>query len=211
MLIFFDVDTQNDFMNKDGALYVPGAEDIKPNLNRLTVGAIENDIPLFGSVDAHSENDPEFKVFPRHCVKDTKGFEKIPIIGVSYITDEIPYYSVPSNPEDDSYAGMVCLGLPILIEKQTIDVFSNPHTENILKLKEVTEAVVYGVATDYCVKAAVLGMLKRGIKVKVVVDAIAAVNVKPTDNFDAIKEMLDAGAEFVDTDYILKEIQRETE
>ena len=53
MRIFYDVDTQMDFMNKDGALYVPNAELIKPRLELLTNFAINNRILRIGSVDQH--------------------------------------------------------------------------------------------------------------------------------------------------------------
>ena len=68
-LVFFDVDTQNDFLYVAGALYVPGAESIVPRvaaLNRYAAGA---GIPLISTVDAHTENDPEFRDWPPHCVR----------------------------------------------------------------------------------------------------------------------------------------------
>ena len=47
MRIFYEVDIQNDFMNKNGALYVPGAELIKPNIKILTNYAREKNIPVW--------------------------------------------------------------------------------------------------------------------------------------------------------------------
>ena len=61
--------------------------------------------------------------------------------------------------------------------------------------------VVYGVATDYCVKAAVLGLLKRGQAVLLVEDAVAA--VAPQSGAAALEAMHTCGAELVTTDYIL--------
>ena len=51
--IFFNIDTQKDFMNKDGALYVPNAESIKDNLKKLTSFAVNNKIRIFNSMDTH--------------------------------------------------------------------------------------------------------------------------------------------------------------
>lgn len=181
MKIFFDVDTQKDFMNKDGALYVPGAEDIKSNLSKLTQHALNNAIPLFGTLDYHTPDDPEFKIFPPHCVQGTEGAKRIKETAV---------------------------GVPLLFQKATIDVFhigdGNRHIRGALK-GVVTEAVVYGVATDYCVKAAVLGLLKLGIKVQVVEDAIAGVDLNKGDVANAIKEMKEAGAIFIKTEEIVNE------
>ena len=65
----------------------------------------------------------------------------------------------------------------------------------------MTKAVVYGVATDYCVKAAVIGMQQRGIQCYVVEDAIAGVS--PDSTKEAIWKMLEAGAKFVKTEDVL--------
>ena len=53
MRIFYDVDTQNDFMNSSGALYVPGAEEIKENLRELAGYAVNKGMPVIASVDRH--------------------------------------------------------------------------------------------------------------------------------------------------------------
>ena len=99
MKIFYDIDTQNDFMNKNGALYVPGAEEIKPNIRALTAYARKNNMQLVGSVDAHPENDPEFEVFPPHCIKNTKGQEKIIPTKTGEIYFEKQHYDVFTNPK----------------------------------------------------------------------------------------------------------------
>lgn len=182
--IFFDVDTQKDFMNKDGKLYVQNAESIKPNLKKLTKFALDNKITVLASMDTHYGTD-EYKdietelkrnggIFPDHCMKGSEGQTSI---------DET---KGESN--------------VVIIQKQAYDVFSSPETKIVLK--GIKEAVVYGVATDYCVKAAVLGMLKMNIKVTVVEDAIMGVDEKTTN--DAIKEMKENGAVFKRTDEVIK-------
>jgi len=175
MKIFYDVDTQNDFMNRDGALYVPDAENIIGNVTTLTNYARKNGIDVFGSLDAHTKDDPEFKIFPPHCVVGTKGQEKI----------------IPATHGE------------IYFEKQHYDVFTNPLVEVNFREDGVTEAVVYGVATDFCVKAAVLGMQKRNIQTYVVEDAIRG--VFPDKTKAALEEMANAGAKFVTTKQILED------
>src|SRR5580658_865687 len=65
--VFFDIDTQIDFVYPAGALYVPGAEYILP-----LVGELNRHAPvLISTMDAHSEDDPEFQIFPPHCVVGT--------------------------------------------------------------------------------------------------------------------------------------------
>jgi nicotinamidase/pyrazinamidase len=161
-------------MNKNGAFYVPDAELIKPNLKLLTDFALARSIPIIGSLDAHTENDPEFKIFPRHCVKGTAGQRKIP----------------------------ETRGRGKYFEKQSCDVFTNPEFEAYIRYQGVKEAVVYGVATDFCVKAAVLGMQQRGIECYVVEDAIKG--VFPESTKKALEEMARAGAKLVTTKQVLE-------
>ena len=174
MKIFYDVDTQNDFMLSQGGLYVPEAEDIVNNLTFLTNYARRNGLPIFGSVDAHANNDPEFKVFPPHCVLGTWGQEKV----------------VPERLGETYF------------QKQHYDVFTNPDVEKTLRDADVTEAVVYGVATDICVRAAVLGMQQRNVQCYVVEDAIKGVFADKTKT--ALEEMAKAGAKFVTTKEVLE-------
>ena len=70
--VFFDIDTQIDFMYPAGALYVPGAETILPLISRLNHAA-----PLvISTMCAHAEDDPEFLIYPHHCVRGTLGQNK---------------------------------------------------------------------------------------------------------------------------------------
>ncbi len=74
--VFFDVDTQIDFLYPAGALYVPGAEKIVEQIAALNRFAGAHGIPLVSTMDAHSEDDPEFKTWPPHCVVATTSQQK---------------------------------------------------------------------------------------------------------------------------------------
>ena len=76
-MIFFDIDTQRDFMDADGALYVKGAEAIRGNIERLLRVAGERGILTISSRCAHEPGDAEFAVFPPHCLEGTRGAERI--------------------------------------------------------------------------------------------------------------------------------------
>jgi len=224
MKIFYDVDTQHDFMDKDGALYIPGAEDIKDSISKLSNYAWDNSIPVIGSVDKHfgteeyKHREGEMKKwggpFPDHCMAGTKGQEKIeqtkrfwhPNEKEMELSTYIPHdLEEKINKEQIKSAIALATHYPyegIFFEKQSYDVFSNPAFEAFLKKADVTEAVVYGVATDYCVKAAVLGMQKRGIQCYVVEDAIAAVT--PETGKSALEEMVKSGAKLITTEEVLQ-------
>lgn len=148
--VFVDVDTQIDFLFPAGALYVRGAERLLPAIARLNRYAVEHSMPLISTADAHSENDPEFRDWPPHCVAGTTGQLK---------------------------PGETLVGMgQTIVEKQALDVFTNPEFPALLERLHADRYVVYGVATDYCVRCAVTGLLNTGKAVTLVTDAIAAVN-----------------------------------
>src|SRR5262247_2720448 len=76
-MIFFDVDTQRDFMESTGALYVPGAEAIRPNIERLLREAGARKVTTVSSRCAHEPDDPEFEMFPPHCIDGSPGAERV--------------------------------------------------------------------------------------------------------------------------------------
>lgn len=217
--IFWDVDTENDFMNKDGALYVPEAEKIKENLSSLTDYALNKLIPVIGSVDRHFGTE-EYKQreaelsrwggpFPDHCMDGTPG--QVKIIETNFeCRDSCTVYleNRLDNTLDEKHLGHALIEMRdyqtelILIEKQHNDVFTNPNTAELLKRANVKEAVVYGVAVDYCVKAAVLGMQKRGIQTYLVIDAVKGITPETTRT--ALEEMFAAGCKRVTTRDVLE-------
>ena len=194
-IIFWDVDTQADFMLPGGKLYVPGAEKLIPNLNRLTEQARKGRVFLVSDACVHAPNDPEFQRFPPHCVRGTKGAEIIPeTIAESFLI--LPNRREATVPDDLSRYQQV------ILEKQTLDVFDNPLTETVIeRLKKFTDAdaefCVFGVVTEYCVRCAAKGLLARGRRVALVEDAIKT--LKAEDGESALAEMKSLGARMITT------------
>lgn len=199
MKVFYDVDTQRDFMDSNGSLYVPNAEQLKPKLKLLTEYAIKNNILILGSVDRHFDDDKELNIFPRHCMNKTDGQKKIPETiykhNVTYIPSKIaPLGRYEEHSSNDIQIISKCF-TQIIFEKQKTDVFTNRNIIKYLDKLRVSEVVVYGVATEYCIKDAVLGFLSRNIKVTIIIDAIKGIN--PVAEQEAIAEMKKKGAKFI--------------
>ncbi len=145
--VFFDVDTQNDFVLPAGALYVPGAEKIIPVVGRLNQFAADLGHRLISTVDAHTENDPEFRTWRPHCVLGTYGQQK------------------PSST-------IVTTGQTIF-PKITTNAFASGEMDVLLDAIGGTRYIVYGVVTEICVDAVVRGLLRRGVSgIQVVTDAV---------------------------------------
>jgi nicotinamidase/pyrazinamidase len=193
--VFVDIDTQFDFMDPQGSLYVSGAEDITVNIKKLFSYAKELKIKILSSIDAHKVDDPEFEFFPAHCVKDTPGSQKIE---ASTCKDNIVIENVEQNITESMLNHE-----QIIIEKQSHGFFDNKNTDKVIVELDASDYVVFGVATDYCVKVAVLGLLKCGFDVTLVTDAIKATT--QNGEKEALKEMEDAGAFFTNTEDVIAE------
>jgi nicotinamidase/pyrazinamidase len=154
--VFFDIDTQIDFLYPAGALYVPGAEQLLPAISKLNQQASI----VVSTMCAHDENDPEFQQWPPHCVVGTTGQLKPQS---TMLADRVV---IPSRPVDVSIARQV------ILEKQQLDLFTNPNLTRLLEILEADEYVVYGVVTEYCVRHAALGLLATGKPVTLLTDAI---------------------------------------
>jgi nicotinamidase/pyrazinamidase len=183
--VFFDIDSQLDFLYPAGALYVPGAERVVPTIARLNQLAAARGIPVISTTDAHAENDPEFAVWPHHCVAGTWGQRKAES---TLLPNRVV---IPNRTFDLAVDG----ASQIIVEKQTVDVFQAPNLMRVADALGCDRAVVYGVVTEICVLYAVRGLLKMGRQVTVVTDAIEALTA--VDSARALQEMRAGGAQLV--------------
>jgi nicotinamidase/pyrazinamidase len=194
-IVFWEVDTQKDFMLPGGKLYVPGAERLLPNIRRLTDAARHERIFLVSHGCFHTKDDPEFATFPPHCVKGTAGAGFVP----EALTEKV--VTVPNEPTATLPADFSQYQ-QILLEKQTLDIFASQHAEELVeRLGHEAEFVVFGVVTEFCVRFAAKGLLERGRSVSVVQDAIETLDSQ--DGKRAVTELQALGAIFITTDQAL--------
>jgi nicotinamidase/pyrazinamidase len=163
-------------MEPDGKLYAPGAESIKPVLDKLTQIAKTNGIRVINTADHHYKGSKELSdkpdfitTFPEHCMADS--------LGADFIRETQPQAPFSDIQWNKAYLPEELVELTqtrnIIIRKDAFDVFEgNPHTEKILKLLSPKKIYVYGVTTNVCVHCAVTGLAKRDIEVIVIEDAI---------------------------------------
>lgn len=161
--VFFDIDTQIDFLYPAGALYVPGAESVVPLIAKLNHSAKL----VVSTMDAHTEDDPEFRIYPHHCVAKTLGQRKPP----ATLLENRAMLNGRSGHAHQ-----------LILEKQKLDCFTNPHLRPCLNEWNAERYVVYGVVTEICVRCAAFGLLKTGRRVEVVTDAIRPLNEVDSQN-----------------------------
>ena len=185
-ILFWNTDTQKDFVNKDGALYVEGAESIKPNLKKLTDIANSRKIKVVNTCDRHVASDEEISdkpdfinTFPKHCMAGTEGVRFIEETN-PYGTTSVNFYTRMTSFALAKTLHWVSIQQNIIIIKDKFDVFrGNQYTEKILKALNPNLVFVYGVAGDYCVSYAVKGLVERGYTVTVVIDAVQSLKETP--------------------------------
>jgi nicotinamidase/pyrazinamidase len=199
-MIFFDVDTQRDFMDSTGALYVPDAESIRPNIERLLRAAGDRKVTTISSRCAHETGDPEFEIFPPHCIDGAPGAER-----VFADLPALPRREISVDAAADPQS-RIRSATHYVVKKKVFDLFSNQWLEGLRRKGDFKDesCVVFGVATDYCVRACALGLAEAGARVLLVEDAVRGVAGETTSR--TIDEMRAAGVEFTSTDEVLKKL-----
>lgn len=196
--VFFDVDTQIDFVCPAGALAVPGAGSIVGNLALLTRFAESKRFPVLSTADAHSEDDPEFKTWKPHCVVGTAGQLKISATSLSK-----PKILAVAEGALDWIADAVGAPGQIIIEKQQLDCFTNPNLRPLLDLLQADRFIVYGVVSELCVQFAAFGLLQTGVPVEVVTDAVKS--LAPPEEEEMLRRFVAQGGALTTTAKVIAE------
>jgi nicotinamidase/pyrazinamidase len=185
-MLFWDVDTQYDFMRAGGKLYVPAAEQIIPRLKQLTDHAHRAGLRIVASADDHLpghrelSDQPDFReTFPPHCMHGTPGQKKIPETALRnpLVIEPEPLDSSMLRERVRDHRG------DILFNKQWFDVFTNPNVEPAVAQLDPERIFIYGVALDVCNKYAIEGLLARRPQVKLfaVTDAMKPIDASQAE------------------------------
>src|SRR3989344_4668526 len=165
--IFWNVDTQYDFMKPDGKLSIAGATEIEGNLEHLTSLAASRGIKVVNTADYHHTNSrelsatPDYKTtFPAHCLEKTPGAEFIdatkpenPYV-IHWMGMDEGHWKWPIPPDP----AKIKEHRNIVLYKDEFDAFhptGAPYTDKVLQVLTPQRAIVYGVATNVCVDFAV--------------------------------------------------------
>ena len=195
------VDFQVDFTEeKQGSLAVPGTD--KKYIMEVidaTERFVDNNLPVYATQDWHPENHLSFNtnnpgthpfdtievngrsqiMWPPHCIQGTEGADIL--IDNNFLKQVI---QKGMDPRFDSYSGF------------TDDGGKKTQLEEILKEEVGTELIIYGLATDYCVKATVLDAIKAGFRVHLLLDLCRG--VLPETTASAIEKMRTHGADITE-------------
>lgn len=172
------VDAQNDFL-PGGSLAVPGGNEVVSILNRYIALFVRRSLPVYATRDWHPYNHCSFKAqggpWPTHCVAGSGG------AAFAAALDLPPDACIVSKAmarEQDAYSG-----------------FEGTSLAGRLQSHGIRRLFVGGLATDYCVRNTVMDALAFGFEVKLLIDAIRAVDLRVGDGQTAIGQMIERGAE----------------
>ena len=232
--VFIDVDSQNDFCTSGGALSVTEIDSPEVrNIKRLARFAADENSLIIGSVDSHAYDAWEFYTNPNkgpngekpnfrpHCVKGEYGWLKV----TGTLPDRFRFIPNVNIPRDELLNCLTPALQGVYLEKEVYSLFANPNANFILDTLvfepmltntslEQLRFIVFGVATDYCVKAAVEGLVRYcqlrkrvlhstlNFEVALVTDAVAPVTKAGGEAALAQMKLLEAVA-FVSTDDIV--------
>lgn len=185
------VDVQNDFC-PGGALAVPEGDRVVPVINRVAAAVAAAGGAVFASRDWHPERSPHFAdhggTWPRHCVQNSEGAALHPALVLPPGAVLVTKGDRADSEGYDAFEGHTTDGQPF---------------DAALRARGIRTLLVAGLATDYCVKASVLGARARGLDVAVLEDAVEAVNLQPGDADRALEAMREAGATIVPSTAVL--------
>ena len=195
------VDVQADFTElKSGALAVPGTGmDYIDDVRKATWRFQEEGLRIYFTLDWHPAdhisfytNNPGTEPFqeveieegrtqvmwPPHCVQNTPGADIL--IDIEGPAERV---RTGANPKFDSYSGFV-------------DDGGNPTgLDRLLRRDGIKELIIYGLATDYCVKHTALDAVALGYRVELLVDLCRGISSETTDS--ALKELEARGVNII--------------
>ena len=176
--LFYDVDTQRDFLLPRGKLYVPGGERILPQLRELTQLARQQGIAIAGSVCRHFPIDAELQrnrgLYPDHCMNGSGGQKK-----VAETAPQRPVWIENRDYAEEEFKALLRQDGEVYIEKQDVNIFvGNRNAARVFDaiLEGKDDVVVYGVVTEICVDLALAALKDRPVRLHVPVDGIAALS-----------------------------------
>ena len=183
--IFWDADTQYDFMMPDGKLYMEGADQIIPAVSDVRAMALDHGCSIIASTDWHSMNNPEIsenpdyqKTFPPHCMAGTPGAARVGYLG------DLPIDNIGLEPRNPGELEELIQSdqFHIAIRKEAIGVFSNPNTVPLLESLAPGRIIVFGVALDVCVEDTLRNLAQwPGIQLLLVRDATKGMGIRPDE------------------------------
>ncbi|MHC4574273.1 MAG: cysteine hydrolase family protein [Planctomycetota bacterium] len=191
--VLVDVDTQRDFFLAGGNACIRNHRRILGRIRRIMAWARTNNVPIISTCEIYPENGNGNGdgLGVGYCVDGTEGQKKI---GYTLVGSRVAF---PADGSTDLPPDLLQRYRQVILHKRCVDPFEEPRIERLLSELRAEEFIIIGSSTEGAVQATVLGLLQRGKKVRVVVDAVGLHDKREAKL--ALRKMEAKGAKLVET------------
>ena len=187
--ILIDIDTQKDFLLAQGKACIRNHRRVLAHIRRMMAWARSQHVPIISTAEVYPDNNGESDI--GYCIDGTDGQKKI---CYTLFKDRI---SFAADGNTDLPRDMLRQHRQIILHKRCVDPFNEPRIDRLLSEVRAKEFILVGASLEGAVKMTALGLLQRGKKVTIIIDAVGTHNNK--DAKLALRKMETKGAKLVET------------
>lgn len=166
--VLIDVGTQKDFLLAQGKACVRNHRRVLANIRRVVAWARRGGIPVISTCEVYPNNNGAVSV--DYCVDGTEGQKKVRYTLIPCRT------SFPADGDMNLPCDILRRFRQVILHNRCTDPFDEPKIERLLSEVTANDFVVIGANVEGAVEATTLGLLQRGKRVTVVVDAVGSAN-----------------------------------
>ena len=187
--VLIDINTQRDFFLAGGNACIRNHRRVLGRVRRIMAWARRRHIPIISICEVYPNHNGENEV--DYCIDGTEGQNKI---RYTLLSNRVSFAADDST---DLPTDLLQHYRQIIFHKRCLDPFDEPRIDRLLSEMRADEFILIGASTEGAVKATALGLLQRGKRVRVVVDASGLHNKK--DAKLALRKMEAKGAKLIET------------
>ena len=187
--ILVDIDTQKDFLLAEGKACIRNHRRVLAHIRRVMAWARTQNIPIISTAEVYPDNNGESAV--NYCIDGTEGQKKI---RYTLFNDRVTFGADGST---DLPRDMLRRYKQVILHKRCVDPFDEPRIDRLLSEVRASEFYLVGATLEGAVKMTALGLLQRGKKVTVIIDAVGSHSKK--EALLTLRKMETKGAKLIDT------------
>jgi len=187
--ILIDINTQRDFLLAEGNACIRNHRRVLAHIRRVMAWARYKNIPMISICEIYPDNNGDSAI--DYCIDGTEGQKKI---HYTLLSNRV---SFPADGSTDLPRDIMRRHRQVILHKRCIDPFEEPRIERLLSEVRANEFILIGASAEGAVKATALGLLQRGKRVSVVVDAVGSHDKKEAKL--ALRKMKTKGARLIET------------
>jgi nicotinamidase-related amidase len=187
--ILVDIDTQKDFLLAQGKACIRNHRRVLAHIRRVMAWARSQHVPIISTAEVYPNNNGENAM--GYCIDGTEGQKKV---RYTLLNDRV---SLAADGNTDLPRDMLRQHRQIILHKRCVDPFDEPRIDRLLSELRASEFILVGASLEGAVKMTALGLLQRGKKVTVIIDAVGTHNNREAKL--ALRKMETKGARLIDT------------